>query len=316
VLQVNNTINVLEYGARNDGKTDCSDIINAAVLELYEQGGGTIFFPKGKYAISKPIIKKARVSIKGAGALLAFLVWNSTQHGGTIIDTTNESLHMTSIEDIGFIRAPGASLDVRAIRGGSTLAKYNSAMGIFKNLAIFNMWYGIDGTTEPEGVGIFDCKFENVWMDHVFQGFKMRGSGNIIINPRVIYCDQAFHMGYLNGESFDGWQVYGGVGVQNNYDIAIVGKIRPSSFIGAWFEQSKYGLINIPYPDTDIMRLTIQDCVLNTNAVSFPLCNLHNAKGRVNLERLNIVKVGLSSVQIIKPKTENVLIERDTVITQ
>lgn len=44
-------INILDRGAIGDGKFDNWEIIQRAIDELTNQGGGTIFFPKGNYAL-------------------------------------------------------------------------------------------------------------------------------------------------------------------------------------------------------------------------------------------------------------------------
>ena len=45
----NNEFNVLDFGARADGKTLNTSAINAAVLAAAKVGGGTITFPPGRY---------------------------------------------------------------------------------------------------------------------------------------------------------------------------------------------------------------------------------------------------------------------------
>lgn len=45
--------NVLEFGANPDGITDCYDALKAAVLEAEAEGGGSIYFPRGTYAMSR-----------------------------------------------------------------------------------------------------------------------------------------------------------------------------------------------------------------------------------------------------------------------
>ena len=41
--------NVLDYGARGDGKTNNTKAINAAVDAAAKNGGGTVYFPAGDY---------------------------------------------------------------------------------------------------------------------------------------------------------------------------------------------------------------------------------------------------------------------------
>src|SRR6478609_5640738 len=41
--------NVLDFGAKGDGKTNCTKAINAAIAAAAKNGGGTVFFPAGNY---------------------------------------------------------------------------------------------------------------------------------------------------------------------------------------------------------------------------------------------------------------------------
>lgn len=54
--------NVLKYGALPDGKTVCTEAINKAVDACYNEGGGEVFLPSGRY-ISGTIILKSNVCL-------------------------------------------------------------------------------------------------------------------------------------------------------------------------------------------------------------------------------------------------------------
>ncbi|MFC4302391.1 glycosyl hydrolase family 28-related protein [Cohnella boryungensis] len=56
-------INVMNFGAKGDGKADDTAAIQAAIDSV---GGETIFFPVGLYKISKPIRIKRGITLKGA----------------------------------------------------------------------------------------------------------------------------------------------------------------------------------------------------------------------------------------------------------
>lgn len=57
-----NDINIVEYGAKPDGKTDNTQIIQKAIDQCSLSGGGTIFFPAGTY-MSGSIFIKTNVTI-------------------------------------------------------------------------------------------------------------------------------------------------------------------------------------------------------------------------------------------------------------
>ncbi len=65
-------INVVENGADNTGKEKCTAIINSAIEEAAEKGGGTIFFPAGEY-LTGPIHMKSNITLDlEAGAHIQF----------------------------------------------------------------------------------------------------------------------------------------------------------------------------------------------------------------------------------------------------
>ena len=63
---------LVELGADNLGKSKCTEIINKAILNAANEGGGTIFFPSGKY-LTGPIHLKSNITIDiEAGAFVQF----------------------------------------------------------------------------------------------------------------------------------------------------------------------------------------------------------------------------------------------------
>jgi polygalacturonase len=64
--------NVLKYGAKNDSSKIATKAIAAAIDAAAKKGGGTIFFPAGKY-LTGPIHLKSNITIHiDAGAELHF----------------------------------------------------------------------------------------------------------------------------------------------------------------------------------------------------------------------------------------------------
>lgn len=293
--------NVNVYGATGDGTTDDSDKIQDAIDDCSENGGGIVVLPPGTFAVSKPLIKKAKVSIKGSGMKSTFLKFTGVS-GGAIIDTSNQDLRWTSIEDLGFIKGSGVTGNVTGILGGSTLTNYNSAICVFKNLYFSFIKYGISGNAEPAGVGIFDSIFENIWCDNNFYGLWIHGSGNVIIHPRLTLNDTGLVLDYLNGESFASVQMLGGVCIQNNYDIGVIGAngIRPSTITGTWFEQSVYGIVNVPYANTRVMSLSFKGCMLSSSS-TVDMLNLFNAVGAMTVDTCTIVQTGSTNAKNILP---------------
>src|SRR5450759_2669593 len=54
--------NVLDFGAKGDGKTNNTKAINAAIAAAAKNGGGTIFFPAGNF-LSFTIRMKSKITL-------------------------------------------------------------------------------------------------------------------------------------------------------------------------------------------------------------------------------------------------------------
>lgn len=66
------TINLLDYGAKADGKTLNTQIIKKAINELSAQGGGTLVFSEGIY-LTGPIVLRSNITLDiKAGATIRF----------------------------------------------------------------------------------------------------------------------------------------------------------------------------------------------------------------------------------------------------
>lgn len=282
--------NVREYGAKANGQDD-SKAIQTAINVCAAKGGGVVYLPSGRYTIKETIKKKAKVSLKGAGMYSTYLTW-AGEENGVIVDTSNEALWGTSIEGI-FFNSAGVK-GVTGILGGSTLQNYNSAIGTFSDLVFAGIGTGIAGNAEPDGVGIFDCYFKNVFCSDCDVGLHLYGSGNTIVHPRIATCDVGICLDYLNGESFDGIHVIGGIFASNVKDLYVPNQsgLRPCNFVGTWFENASEGILTIEKPNTRIMNMTFRDCMLNSKAdnKSFFLFDATNALGVVTLDSCTVVE--------------------------
>ncbi len=65
-------VNIAQYGAVPDGKTDCGEAINKAIKELSKQGGGHVIVPKGVWKTG-PIVMRSNIDLHlSKGATLLF----------------------------------------------------------------------------------------------------------------------------------------------------------------------------------------------------------------------------------------------------
>jgi len=68
LLQVSESINVRQFGAKGDGTGDDSAAINAAILYVEGIGGGSVFFKAGNYSVTSQIsISSSKVRLFGEG---------------------------------------------------------------------------------------------------------------------------------------------------------------------------------------------------------------------------------------------------------
>ena len=60
--------NVMDFGAKRDGKRNDAPAIQAAINAAGSAGGGTVYLPAGRYLIKNQItISKSKIVLKGAG---------------------------------------------------------------------------------------------------------------------------------------------------------------------------------------------------------------------------------------------------------
>lgn len=71
------SFDVRAYGANGDGRFDCTRAVKAAIEAASQAGGGTVYFPRGRYLISDMIVIPPRVKLQGERIDLVNLVWPS-----------------------------------------------------------------------------------------------------------------------------------------------------------------------------------------------------------------------------------------------
>jgi Pectate lyase superfamily protein len=69
------SFDVRAYGAVGDGQVDSTRAINAAINAAKQNGGGTVYFPRGRYLVSDTLIIPPHVRIRGERTDLVNLVW-------------------------------------------------------------------------------------------------------------------------------------------------------------------------------------------------------------------------------------------------
>jgi hypothetical protein len=72
------------YGAKGDGVTDDAPAIQAAINAVFAAGGGTVFLPRGTYAIATGLVMKPYVTIRGEGQYVTIIKSKQTGAGAAI----------------------------------------------------------------------------------------------------------------------------------------------------------------------------------------------------------------------------------------
>lgn len=98
---------VVELGADKDGETKCTAIINQAIEKAAAEGGGTIYFPAGKF-LTGPIHLKSNITLDlEAGAYVQFsgdfddfLPYVRVRYEGIFMNTFSPLIYADGAENI------------------------------------------------------------------------------------------------------------------------------------------------------------------------------------------------------------------------
>lgn len=164
-------VNAKSYGAKGDGETDDSILLNDLVAKLNTEGGGVIYLPDGKYRLNTRITWKSNVSLVGES------------HNAVLMPYCDNSVSQ------GFAAISWLNID------GSNQNEYD-ASNPFINCHFKN--FTIDGINQnpanydsyPKGINMHflkDCTFENIQFLNTFAtGLGIDFLENVFIHN--IYC--------------------------------------------------------------------------------------------------------------------------------
>ena len=157
--------NVLDFGAKGDGRTDCTRPFQQALNRMKEAGGGTVFVPEGRYAFAGSL--KIPVSVTLRGEWLAPTKYDATVKGTILMPYGGRG-----------------DLD------GEPFITVDYCAGI-KDL---NIWYPRQSATKPEPYpfcliqsGGDNATFENLTLVNPYQGIRIGPGGNELHLVRNVY---------------------------------------------------------------------------------------------------------------------------------
>ena len=173
-----NIYNIVDYGALGDGLTDCSDAIDAAIVDA-TTNGGVVYIPAGNYNITRTInvAFNKPFSIMGVGDSSVLI--HSTNN--TIFNFTNRANLMT-VKDLRITSTTIAK---------TTAAAFYFTLGCYR-IIFENVRYDLDNESDPDmhfPYSFFNCPdtvntdtvaFINCYMEHIDGPAYKVGTGSSI----------------------------------------------------------------------------------------------------------------------------------------
>lgn len=221
VEQITNVTNVTDsdyefvitnYGAKGDGKSDCSDVINMLIQDL-PSSGGVIVIPQGDFLLNKPIVvDRNYVTIKGVNPGLRSNIDVSLSGlvgpgGGSklLIGSASSAILIPDLTNVdGRVnRISGVQISDILISGGTTqkgiginILHDNDGFRI-TNVVGINLNYGISAYS-ADAMIIQDC-----WLSEVKNSILMTdGIQNMIKNCQLGAVPTGITCKLVNQENF------------------------------------------------------------------------------------------------------------------
>ena len=121
-------VDMIKAGAKIDGKTINTKLINQTIERLNKQGGGTLFFPSGAY-LTGPIHMKSNITLElEVGATLLFstnfddyLPFVEVRHEGVMMKSFSPLIYAVDAENIA-IKGEG-TIDDKEKPGGMNFSR-------------------------------------------------------------------------------------------------------------------------------------------------------------------------------------------------
>lgn len=88
--------NVMDFGASGDGQPQDDGAVRAALKEAEKNGGGVVYFPRGRYYIMGTLNIPTRTVLRGEAAKLSCLFWPDSDEAYTLVQGT----HHFGLEDL------------------------------------------------------------------------------------------------------------------------------------------------------------------------------------------------------------------------
>lgn len=189
--------NIVDLGADNQGKNKCTGIINSAIEDAASKGGGTIFFPAGKYLTGSIHLKSNITLDLEAGAFVQFsgdfddyLPYVRVRYEGIFMKTFSPLIYAEGADNIaikgeGIIDGNGPvwwsaiKTIMNDVRGNGEVTKANKYqnMWVKENPDLVNSKYGKNQFFRPPFIQFIECENVNI------EGITIKNSPFWTVNP-------------------------------------------------------------------------------------------------------------------------------------
>lgn len=186
--------NAVEAGAKPDGQTDCTEVIQRLLDQAGASGGGTVYLPAGQYRVEGNLSLPAAVTLKGV-----FNVPPTTRHEGS------PDLHGTVL----------LAFAGRGSREGRPFIHLAGHMAVLSGVIVhYPEWRQTDVPPVPyppcvladgaEDVGVFDCCLINPYEAVVMVRSARHVIRNVFGYPsfRGLYVDECYDIGRIENCHF------------------------------------------------------------------------------------------------------------------
>lgn len=187
-------VNVLDFGAKGDGESDCTEGFQKALDSMAQRGGGCVEVPAGRYCIKGHLVIPAHVTMQGVLQTAPTTSWANWQGlGGTILLAYEGR---GAEEGEPFIRLGGAHATVQGL------------------IVVYPEWQKSDVPPVPyppcvassgtENVSIQDCLFVNPYEAIRLVKAHRHLVRNVTGYPikRGLYVDECYDIGRIENVHF------------------------------------------------------------------------------------------------------------------
>jgi hypothetical protein len=210
--------NVLDYGADKTGAANSRTAINAAITACNAAGGGTVYFPPGRYLVEGGSVQNLTgqyVAIKGESANSSIIVNGNAAAPAMVVGTSSgvygngPFYYGNEVSNLSFIGKAG----VTGLTGQTGLTLYNQ-----QNIRLTNVCLGQNRTSSSplyiclRMYNILEMFILNVEIDYALTyGFYLEASADIYAcNMRAMRCkDIGFVYIGMQGSYFVNVHAYG-----------------------------------------------------------------------------------------------------------